>query len=447
MATITWTDKTDATVSGLAESQKVTAATTAEIKTVVNANAATLVTAASDIQTLEGIAGATPLNYGFEISTAESSPIAGKFRFNNGNPALVTKIMINSTDAGFDQWQIFNILTVDSVISIQDRDGASRGGVFIIDAVTDNTTWFLLDVTVKDISLLPLAANNYAINFTIKSATGAGTGTVTSVSTTTNRGIVITGTPTINPKVDLVRIGTNNFIDVSTDLEGTAIASTDSIIYNDATDDTVKKGLVSDLPISLGTLSTGIGLNGASYDGTSSPAPWKVDYAGSSNNVIQAATDLESTDIATNDVIIYSDSSDTDIVKRGRVSDLPFSSKTASESFIMSASDATTDLTVGVIDDTFRTPYAFTLTGIRASLVTAATGAIFDVDVLENGTTILSTRVTLDSGEKTSTTAVTAPVISDSSLADDSEMSIEIKVIGSTIAGAGLKVTLIGYKT
>jgi len=50
--------------------------------------------------------------------------------------------------------------------------------------------------------------------------------------------------------VSLDYVGTDNFIDSATDLEGTTIATTDTIIYHDATDDTVKKGLVSDLPFS-----------------------------------------------------------------------------------------------------------------------------------------------------------------------------------------------------
>jgi hypothetical protein len=46
--------------------------------------------------------------------------------------------------------------------------------------------------------------------------------------------------------------------------------------------------------------------------------------------------------------------------------------------------------------------------------------------------------------EKTSTTAATPAVISDSAIADDAELTIDIDQIGSTIAGAGLKITLIG---
>jgi hypothetical protein len=63
-------------------------------------------------------------------------------------------------------------------------------------------------------------------------------------------GITVTGTTSVTVNIDYN--GTDNFIDAATNLEGTAIASNDTIIYHDATDNNVKKGLVSDLPISGG---------------------------------------------------------------------------------------------------------------------------------------------------------------------------------------------------
>lgn len=114
---------------------------------------------------------------------------------------------------------------------------------------------------------------------------------------------------------------------------------------------------------------------------------------------------------------------------------------------ILACSDETTALTTGTAKVTFRMPYAFTLTGVRASVTTAPTGATIIVDINEGGTTILSTKLSIDASEKTSTTAATAAVISDSALADDAEITIDIDQIGSTIAGAGLKVTLLGYKS
>lgn len=112
----------------------------------------------------------------------------------------------------------------------------------------------------------------------------------------------------------------------------------------------------------------------------------------------------------------------------------------------VAASDETTALTTGTAKVTFRMPYAMTITAVRASLSTAqASGSIFTVDINEGGTTILSTKLTIDNTEKTSTTAATAAVISDSALADDAEITIDIDQIGDGTA-KGLKVTIIGTR-
>jgi hypothetical protein len=111
---------------------------------------------------------------------------------------------------------------------------------------------------------------------------------------------------------------------------------------------------------------------------------------------------------------------------------------------VIAASDETTALTAGTAKITFRMPRAVTLTSVRASLTTAqASGNIFTVDINESGTSILSTKLTIDNTELTSTTAATPPVISDAALADDSEITIDIDQIGNGTA-KGLKVMLIG---
>jgi hypothetical protein len=112
----------------------------------------------------------------------------------------------------------------------------------------------------------------------------------------------------------------------------------------------------------------------------------------------------------------------------------------------VAASDETTALTAGTSKVTFRIPRAITLTAARAALVTAQTsGSIFTVDINEAGTTVLSTKLTIDNTEKTSVTAATPAVISDASLADDAEMSIDIDQVGDGTA-TGLKVTLYGTR-
>lgn len=112
----------------------------------------------------------------------------------------------------------------------------------------------------------------------------------------------------------------------------------------------------------------------------------------------------------------------------------------------LACSDETTALTIGTSKVTFRMPCAMTLTAVRATLTTAPVGSTLIVDINESGTSILSTKLSIDASEKTSTTAATAAVISDSSLADDAEITIDIDQVGSTTAGAGLKVWLIGTR-
>ena len=112
----------------------------------------------------------------------------------------------------------------------------------------------------------------------------------------------------------------------------------------------------------------------------------------------------------------------------------------------LAASDETTALTTGTSKVSFRMPFAMTVTEVRASLVTAQTsGTIFTVDINEAGVTILSTKLTIDNTELTSVTAATPPVISDSALADDALITIDIDQIGDGTA-KGLKILLKGVR-
>ena len=204
-----------------------------------------------------------------------------------------------------------------------------------------------------------------------------------SVSVSAGTGLSGGGTIAASRTLSLDYAGTDNFIDSATNLEGTAIALTDTIVYHDATDNNVKKGLVSDLPftntsgtvtsvaisgtdgidvdsgspitssgtITLGlsnvpnaslanssvTVTAGNGLaNGGSVSLGSSVTlnvgsgtgiqvnanDIALDYTGT-DNFIDSATNLEGTDIAGVDTIVYHDATDNN-VKKGLVSDLPF---------------------------------------------------------------------------------------------------------------------------
>jgi len=114
---------------------------------------------------------------------------------------------------------------------------------------------------------------------------------------------------------------------------------------------------------------------------------------------------------------------------------------------IIPIGDETTPLstTAGVFE--FRMPHAFTLTSVRASITTAGTtSGLTTIDINGGSGTLLSTKITIDLGELTSTTAATPPVISDNSLTDDERVIIDIDTISGGGTEAGLKVYLIGYK-
>ncbi len=121
-------------------------------------------------------------------------------------------------------------------------------------------------------------------------------------------------------------------------------------------------------------------------------------------------------------------------------------SSVGSEAILICVTSETGLVSTGTGKVTFRMPYALTLTGVRASLATAqSSGNILTIDINESGTTILSTKLTIDNTETTSTTAATPAVISDTALAADAQITIDIDQIGNGTA-AGLKVYLVGHQ-
>jgi len=119
------------------------------------------------------------------------------------------------------------------------------------------------------------------------------------------------------------------------------------------------------------------------------------------------------------------------------------------EVIAIACGDETTATAAATAVVTFHIPYAFYLTGIKAGVTTAPVGSVLTVDLNEAGSTCLTTKLTIDAGEKTSATAATAAVIGGAgpALASDALMTIDVDGVGSSTAGAGLKVYLIGYQT
>lgn len=114
---------------------------------------------------------------------------------------------------------------------------------------------------------------------------------------------------------------------------------------------------------------------------------------------------------------------------------------------VVACSDLTTALTAGTAKNTFPWPRAVTLTSVHAFLVTPQTsGSIFTVDVNEAGSTILSTKITIDNGETDSTSAAAQPVISDGSVAAMAKMTVDIDQVGDGTA-KGLYLVFVGTRT
>ena len=113
----------------------------------------------------------------------------------------------------------------------------------------------------------------------------------------------------------------------------------------------------------------------------------------------------------------------------------------------VACSDEITDLTTGTSKTTLRMPYAMNLTSVRASVNTAPVGSDITVDINEGGVSILdANKLTIDDGSKTSVGSGTAYTITDTALADDAEITVDIDAVGSTTTGKGLKIWLIGTK-
>lgn len=108
----------------------------------------------------------------------------------------------------------------------------------------------------------------------------------------------------------------------------------------------------------------------------------------------------------------------------------------------LSASDLVTDLISATGVAYCRAPYVMTIDEVRASLIDASSSGAVTIDINVNGSTILSTKLTIDATETTSVTAATPAVISGPGINDDDLITIDIDGAGTD--AKGLIVTLIG---
>lgn len=94
----------------------------------------------------------------------------------------------------------------------------------------------------------------------------------------------------------------------------------------------------------------------------------------------------------------------------------------------------TSHTVVAGVGGEFRVPVAMTVLDVGGYIDTAGVTGTATFDINEAGTTILSTKITIDTAEKSSETAATPPVISDSAIAADAVLTFDIDVIQTTAA-------------
>lgn len=111
---------------------------------------------------------------------------------------------------------------------------------------------------------------------------------------------------------------------------------------------------------------------------------------------------------------------------------------------VLKVTDDSTAVATGTGQAYFDVLRDMTLTGVVATLATAqGSGSTMTIDINKNGTSVLSTKLTIDNSETSSLTAATPAVISTASFSAGDRVSVDVDQIGNG-TGAGLTIGLIG---
>jgi len=135
--------------------------------------------------------------------------------------------------------------------------------------------------------------------------------------------------------------------------------------------------------------------------------------------------------------------SDILVCDSGEASGLKYTANTTS--FVLACSDESTAISSTGTKLTFYMPFDYTVVSVRASLTTTSSSGTPTIDISEDDTSIMTTtKITIDAGDLVSTESATQPVLTDTALADESKITIDVDVTGTD--ATGLKVYIIGYR-
>lgn len=173
----------------------------------------------------------------YSLPTATTSVLGGVKLFSD---AEVTESNVSAVSTTASRWYGIQLTENDKmVVNIPWTD--SQNANQTISGVGTNNTDSGIELSASGGTVLILGAGS------VTAAQSGNTITLTGTNTTytAGDGLTLSGT-----EFAVDYLGTDNIIETAADLEGTAIALTDTIMYSDADDNNVKKGLVSDLPFS-----------------------------------------------------------------------------------------------------------------------------------------------------------------------------------------------------
>lgn len=91
-------------------------------------------------------------------------------------------------------------------------------------------------------------------------------------------------------------------------------------------------------------------------------------------------------------------------------------------------------------------PYDLDNITLNLAVDTAPTGSTFIVDLNVDDSSILSTKISIDAGETDSSTAATPYVLTTTSIAEGSKVTVDIDQVGATIAGQNPVLTIEGVR-
>jgi hypothetical protein len=414
--------------------------TTEDIESMATAAAASAAAAAVSEAAAAASAAITAtevLIYGFDTSTSMADPGSGDIRFDNATPASVTQIAISANSAASGTPDMSDLIAIwDDSTSPANKGiiiirNATVQGEFISfkvnGTITDNGTWLQIPVTYVTNNGTFDAADVMHISF-------AATGDAGSSIDVTTKGDI----QTFSTSGDRLPIGTNGQRLTADSAETTGLkwinqqkTLAKATTYTVAVAD---QGKIIDLSgasftVTLPAAATaGDGfLIGFKHNGTDGQL-YTIDGDGSETINGQTTKVLSQAEQA---LILVSDGSNWHIVGYSE----------GASYMIVQCVHNTTDLEVATDLALLTFPWKKTLVAVHAEVATAGTTGVTTIDIHKNGTTILSTKITIDSGETGSDTAATAAVISDSAVAENDVYTFDVDGI-STTAPKGLTVRM-----